>query len=59
MAIKVFGTNRVIAALSKGIEKYVKRTENATMKAGLKAEYFAKKILPLIQEICDRVSIRN
>ena len=23
MAIKVFGTNRVIAALSKGIEKYV------------------------------------
>lgn len=47
MAIKVLGTNKVISALSKGIEKYVKRTEKATMKAGLKAEYFAKKNTPV------------
>lgn len=47
MAIKVLGTNKAISALTKGIEKYVKRTEKATMKAGLKAEYFAKKNTPV------------
>lgn len=47
MSIKVLGTNRVISALSAGIQKYVKRNEQATMKAGLKAEYFAKKNTPV------------
>ena len=47
MAIQVFGTNRVIAALAKGVEKYVKRNETATMRAGLKAEYFVKKKTPV------------
>ena len=47
MAIQVTGLNRVITALAKGVEKYVKRTESATMKAGLKAEYFAKKNTPV------------
>lgn len=47
MAIQVTGINRVITALSKGVEKYVKRNESATMKAGLKAEYFVKKNTPV------------
>lgn len=47
MSIQVTGINRVLTALTSGVEKYVKRTEQATMKAGLKAEYFAKKNTPV------------
>lgn len=47
MAIQVTGLSRVINALAKGIDKYVKRAENATMKAGFKAEYFVKKKTPV------------
>ena len=47
MSIKVQGTRRVITALTKGVEQYVNRTQNATMKAALKAEALVKKNTPV------------
>ena len=47
MAILVTGKNKTVSGLKKGIKDYVERASKATMKAGLKAEYFVKKKTPV------------
>ena len=47
MAILVTGKNKAISGLKKGIENYIDKAGNATMKAALKAEAFVKRKTPV------------